>query len=153
MTDFQPMTIRLTGSMQKETAMQVIRNLVPDAKEPLQLRIEKAKSKRSLDQNAISHSWYEQIAYELKEDDALGWKCHCKLHFGVPILRAEDAEFREVYDNAIKPMTYERKLIAMKYWPVTSIMSKNQLSRYLETMQSEFASRGVRLEFPVEEVG
>jgi hypothetical protein len=48
---------------------------------------------RSIDQNAISHCWYEQLARELKEDDALGWKAYCKLHHGVPLLRAEDEEF------------------------------------------------------------
>jgi hypothetical protein len=103
---------------------------------------------RSLDQNAISHAWYEQLARELREDDALGWKCYCKLHFGVPILRTEDNEFREIYDASIMGMTYERKLVAMKYLPVTSNMTKRQLSKYLEAMQDAFVSLGVMLEFP-----
>lgn len=103
---------------------------------------------RSLDQNAISHTWYEQIARELREDDALGHKCYCKLHHGVPILRAEDEQFREAYDAVIKGLTYEQKLIAMRHWPVTSIMTKPQLSKYLEAMQGDFERRGVRLEFP-----
>lgn len=103
---------------------------------------------RSLDQNAISHAWYEQIARELREDDALGWKSYCKLHLAVPILRAEDEEFRESYDLVIKPLTYEKKLIAMKCWPVTSIMTKPQLSKYLEAMRDDFHAKGVLLEFP-----
>ncbi|MEN6629838.1 MAG: hypothetical protein ABFC42_09350 [Sulfuricella sp.] len=103
---------------------------------------------RSLDQNAISHAWYEQLARELRDDDALGHKCYCKLHHGVPILRAEDEEFREAYDAVIKGLTYEQKLIAMRHWPVTSIMTKEQLSKYLESMQADFSKRGVRLEFP-----
>lgn len=103
---------------------------------------------RSLDQNAISHAWYEQIARELREDDIIGWKCYCKLHHGVPIIRAEDEEFREAYDAVIKRLTYEQKLIAMKHWPVTSIMTKQQLSAYLESVQADFKARNVRLEFP-----
>lgn len=106
---------------------------------------------RSLDQNAISHAWYEQLARELREDNALGWKCYCKLHFGVPILRAEDEEFRQFYDAAVKAsLTYEQKLAAMKFVPVTSLMTKPQLSAYLEAMQQHFAgpTHGVRLEFP-----
>lgn len=103
---------------------------------------------RSIDQNAISHAWYEQIARELREDDELGWKCYCKLHHGVPILRAEDEEFREAYDQVIKPLSYEKKLIAMRHWPVTSLMTKPQLSKYLEAMQSDFGPRGVLLTFP-----
>ena len=75
----------------------------------------------------------------------------CKLHFGVPILRAEDEHFREFYDGALKRLTYEQKMAAMEYVPVTSIMSKAQLSRYLEDMRESFASqRSVYLEFPVE---
>jgi hypothetical protein len=104
---------------------------------------------RSLDQNALSHTWYAQIARELKEDDALGWKCFCKLHFGIPILRAEDAEFRKFYDNAIRSsLSYEQKLIAMQFLSVTSEMTKPQLSAYLEAMQAHFRTMGVQLEFP-----
>jgi len=103
---------------------------------------------RTLDQNSISHAWYEQIARELREDDTLGWKGFSKLTCGVPILRAEDEEFRTTYDSAIKPMSYEKKLEIMKFWPVTSIMKKPQLSKYLEAMQAAFARRDVYLTFP-----
>jgi hypothetical protein len=103
---------------------------------------------RSLDQNAISHCWYEQVSRELREDTTLGVKRYCKLHFGVPILRAEDAEFRAFYDVAIKMhLTYEEKLQAMDLVPVTSRMSVKQLSQYLEVMQAHYAGRGVALEF------
>lgn len=107
---------------------------------------------RSIDQNAILHAWIEQIARELREDDALGWKCFIKLTIGVPILRAEDEQFREAYDQVIKPLSYEKKLISMKCWPVSSLMTKPQLSALLEATQSEFLKRGVKLEFPEEEI-
>jgi hypothetical protein len=103
---------------------------------------------RSLPQNSLTHAWYGQIARELREDDALGWKCYCKLHHGVPILRAEDDEYRETYDAVIKPLSYEKKLVAMKHWPVTSIMTKEQLSKYAEAVRDDFRNRGVMLEFP-----
>lgn len=117
----------------------------------LRLNVKKGVD-RSLSQNAISHVWYEQIARELREDDAMGWRCYCKLHHGVPILRAEDAPFREFYDASIKRLTYEQKLQAMKFVPVTSIMTKEQLSDYLEDVQQDFRSRGMLLEFPKESV-
>lgn len=105
---------------------------------------------RSLPQNAIGHVWYDQLERELPEDNALGWKCYCKLHHGVPILRSEDEQFRETYDAVIKPLSYENKLKAMRCWPVTSLMNKEQKSRYLEAVQDDFLGRGVRLEFPLE---
>lgn len=105
---------------------------------------------RSLDQNAISHAWYEQLARELPEDDAIGWKSYCKLHHGVPVLRSEDEQFREFYDSSVKKLAYEDKLKAMRFVPVTSLMTKTQLSKYLEAVQDDFRKRGVSLEFPEE---
>lgn len=104
---------------------------------------------RSLDQNAISHAWYEQLARELREDDARGHKRFCKLHFAVPILRSEDSDYREFYDSAIKNnLSYEQKLCAMDFIPATSVMTKSQLSKYLEDVRSHFFGRGIKLEFP-----
>lgn len=105
---------------------------------------------RSLDQNAISHAWYEQMGREDRQDDARGHRRYCKLHHGVPILRADDADFREAYDAVIRPLAYELKLVAMDHWPVTSLMTKKQLSAYLEAVQNDYAGRGVRLAFPEE---
>lgn len=107
----------------------------------------KAK-RRSLDQNALAAVWYEQMAREDRQDDSLGHKAYCKLHHGVPILRAEDEEFRQFYDGALKGLTYEQKREAMKFVPVTSIMSVEQLSKYLDAVHDDYTRRGVGLEFP-----
>lgn len=113
----------------------------------LRLNVKTGKA-RSLDQNAISHAWYQQMAREDRQEDEIGHKCYCKLHHGVPILRAEDAEFRAFYDGALKGLTYEQKVAAMKYLPVTSMMTKPQLSKYLEAVQADYRARGLYLEFP-----
>jgi len=106
---------------------------------------------RSIKQNSTTHRWYQQLALEMKEYDALSWKCYCKLHHGIPILRAEDDEFKSAYDSVIKPLSYENKLIGMRCWPVTSLMNKDQLSRYAEAVQSDFRNKGVILEFNKDE--
>lgn len=111
----------------------------------------KVGSSRSDSQNKISHVWYEQVARELREDDALGWKCFSKLHYGVPILAVEDEQFRAFYNAALRNLTYEQKLAAMKFVPVTSEMTKPQLSKYLEAMQAGFQEQGVKLDFPRED--
>ncbi len=106
---------------------------------------------RSLDQNNLSHIWYEQVAQELREDTPLGVKCFCKLNHGIPILRAEDEGFREKYDSLVKGrFSYEEKLELMAWFPVTSLMNKDQLSQYLTAMQKGYAGR-VNLEFPPDE--
>ena len=106
---------------------------------------------RSLNQNDLSHAWYEQMAREIRDEDALGHKCYCKLHHGIPILRAEDEEFRAFYDGALKSLSYEKKLQAMKYLPVTSLMNKTQLNAYLESVRLDYLERGVMLEYPKDE--
>lgn len=106
---------------------------------------------RTLDQNALSHAWYNEIAIQIA-DTPENVKCECKLRFGVPILRAEDPDFREMYDNSIlRNLTYEQKLKAMRFIPVTSNMTKPQLSRYLEHIQQSYAQQGVIVEFPQED--
>ena len=106
---------------------------------------------RSIPQNSISHEWYGQISRELREETPLAVKNFCKLHYGVPILRAENAEFRTQYDTVLKPLSYDKKLLAMNFLPVTSLMTKDQLSQYLAAMQEAYAGRGVKLEFPEQE--
>ena len=108
------------------------------------------KSKRSILQNSLAAGWYKELAEKLDSDNADGWKCYCKLHHGVPIMRRDDDEFKEVYDTALKGLTYEKKLQVMKILPVTSLMNTVQLNEYLETVQADFESKGVFLLFPNE---
>ena len=117
------------------------------AKQYVSVSITTGKS-RSLDQNAISHAWYAQVARELREGTEAHVKAECKLWFGVPILRRDDDEFREKYDRIVKPMSYENKLDLMDWFPITSLMKTPQLSEYLEKMQNHYRGRGVWLEFP-----
>jgi hypothetical protein len=106
---------------------------------------------RSIKQNNVTHRWYEQIARELREDDVIGWRCYCKLHHAVGIMRAEDEEFRTNYDAVVRPMKYEDKLLIMRFMPVTSLMTKDQLTRYAEQVQADFRKRGVILKFTQDE--
>lgn len=113
----------------------------------LRVSIRKGKG-RSLDANAVTHVWYDQIARERGDTTAAEVKCYCKLHFGVPILRSEDDEFREQYDALIRArFTYEEKLKVMEFLPVTSRMSTDQMNRYRDEMQRYFAEHGVVLTY------
>lgn len=102
---------------------------------------------RSMDQQALAEVWYRQVSHELGEDTPEGVKCECKLRIGVPILRAGDEEFRAVWDEKFKhQLAYEQKVALMRWLPVTSLMTTEQMSEYLNTMQKEMARRGVVLE-------
>lgn len=104
---------------------------------------------RSLPQNAIQHAWYTQMAMEDRSDDAQGHIRYCKLRHGVPILCADDPEYREQCRRLLGPLTHEARLEAMDFFPVTRLMTKAQESRYLEAVRTDYLSnRGIQLEFP-----
>ena len=108
---------------------------------------------RSKDQNSLLHAWLSQISRETGEDTPAGIKAFVKLHFGVPILRAENEEFQAMYDENIKPLNYQQKLAIVEYLPVTSIMTTKQCALLLEDIQKHYAARTtdpVNLEWPEE---
>lgn len=109
------------------------------------------KNKRSLEQNRLMWMWMTEAADQLKEDTPSGYQAYCKLHFGVPILRGEDEDFREAYDTVIKPLDYEKKIMAMSppiSFPVTSLMKTGQLKRFLDDVYAHFREQGVWLTEP-----
>lgn len=113
----------------------------------LEITVKEGKG-RSIEQNAVMHGWFGQVARELRDEDARGVKRFCKLHFGVPILRAEDDEFREAYDGVVKPLAYEQKLVAMDILPVTSRMTTLQLEKCMTDIQDHYRKHHVTLVYP-----
>ena len=103
------------------------------------------KDKRTLDQNALLYKWYDQID-TIKQEGIGKARQYCKLEIGVPILRGESPEFCEQYDSLIKNrFAYDEKLKLMDWFPITSLMSKPQFSRYLDEMQKRYAEQGIIL--------
>ena len=101
---------------------------------------------RSISSNALSHVWYS-FADKMLSDQVGDNRRYCKLHFGVPIMRGECEKFRTAYDKAIKPFDYEVKLQLMDFWPVSKLMSSDQMNRYLTAIQVFYASeRGLVLD-------
>lgn len=103
---------------------------------------------RSHEQNRLQFLWAREAAEQRGDMTADEVRCEWKLIHGVPILREESAEFREIYDAAIKPLPYAQKLIAMRFIPVTSEMKVPQMVRYLDTIERECAEQGIRLTSP-----
>ena len=102
---------------------------------------------RSLDQNALQFKWATEAAQQLGDVTTDEVRCRWKLEIGVPIKRQDD-DFREIYDLAIKPLTYEQKMVLMRTYPVTSEMRVPQMTEYLDTIQRECAEQGIRLTDP-----
>jgi hypothetical protein len=105
---------------------------------------------RSLQQNDTMWMWAMEAARQRGDMTPDEIQQEWKLHHGVPILREEEPKFREVYDEALKGQPYPVKLKAMRFLPITSIMSVKQMTRFLDTVQRECAEQGIRLTNPDE---
>lgn len=103
---------------------------------------------RSRDQNALMWLWATEAARQYGDRTAADVQHEWKLHHGVPILREDSAEFRAVYDEAIKPLPYHLKIKAMHFIPVTSEMKVRQMVQFLDTVQRECLQNGLRLTDP-----
>lgn len=114
--------------------------------------VQVVRAKRTLDQNAISHALYTQIAAQLEDQTVQEVRAECKLRFGIPILRAGNPDFKAMYDKAIRAtLDYEEKLKAMEFLPVTRLMDKAQFSEYLDTVIREYSKQGLSILMPGEE--
>ena len=117
---------------------------------PMTVEVTKGKHRTSR-QNRLQRQWMLDFAEQLPEQSAEEWRGYCKLHFGIPILRAASEEYAEVYDAVIRPLQYEQKLKAMMIpidMPVTSKMTTVQKKAYLGEIQKFAAGRGVELTDP-----
>lgn len=112
------------------------------------------RGKRSSDQNRLQRLWVNE-AQEQGDQTAEEYRAYCKLHFGVPMLRNENEDFREMYDEKIRdrvpPFSYEQKLEFMAMpWdlPVTRLMTVQQHHKFLEMIYQHFTSLGMVLTIP-----
>lgn len=101
---------------------------------------------RSLDQNALSHVWYSQIA-EQSGLTKLEAKAFCKLLFGVPIMSEKSDAFKRAYDKHMKSLSYGQKInfLIATDMPVTSTFNSKEMSEYMENMYRYFKDKGIEL--------
>lgn len=106
---------------------------------------------RTLDQNALFFALYKRIAEMTQIGDAEDARKHCKLHFGVPIMRRDEELFRASWDKLLINLPYEEKLTIMgscalfgpEGIPVTRLFSRKQGIEYTEKIVYEFGQKGV----------
>lgn len=109
-----------------------------------------AGKKRSLEQNRLQRLWMKE-AEEQGDQTAEEYRGYCKLHCGVPILRADNEEFCKAYDELIRPRPYEEKLRLMMLpldFPVTRLMTTAQKKLYLDDVYRELSGQGIVLTEP-----
>lgn len=111
----------------------------------------RAGKDRTLDQNALWFALYKRISEMTEIGDVDEVRRYCKLHFGVPIMRREDADFRAGWDKSLLHLTYWEKLEMMgpcalfgpDGFPVTRLFNRAQGCAYTNAIVDDFRAKGV----------
>lgn len=106
---------------------------------------------RTLDQNALWFAMYQRISDQMGMDDVEDARRYCKLHFGVPIMRKADDDFRDGWNRLFLDLPYEVKLRLMgpcamfgpDGFPVTRLFNRAQGIAYTDAIAAEFSEKGV----------
>ena len=138
----------LKSDQDRARVLEIISNI--NLSKPQMVEIKAAESVRSLDQNRLQRLWINEA------HEHLGWgtehiRAYCKLRIGVPILRQTNEEFCKVYDDVIRPLDYEKKLLIMQVpidLPVTSLMKVKEKAMFLDGMYIELVGLGCILTDP-----
>jgi hypothetical protein len=139
----------LHGNDDKDRLLDMLRKV--DLEYPIDVVIKRATKNRSLAQNRTQWQWFRDAGQQ-GDMTASEQRAYCKLHFGIPILRRDSPEYREKYDQIIRPLEYEKKLILMMEpfdFPVTSAMNVAQHSEFLDKVKEHFEGLGYQLTDPV----
>jgi hypothetical protein len=129
------------------TDLEALATLLGTLKQPFTVEWRQGRD-RSLDQNELMWLWATEASRQRGDMTSDEIQREWKLIYGVPILREEEPSFREVYDEALKGQLYPVKLKAMRFLPITSIMTVGQMTKFLDTVQRECAEQGIRLTDP-----
>ena len=98
---------------------------------------------RSNAQNRLIYKIYQRVGKTLYGGDESLARNECKLRIGCRILYRERKQFSLVFDNIIRPLSHERRLMAMDLISVSSIMEIPEATEYIKTMMTEYGQRGV----------
>lgn len=117
---------------------------------PAVIEVKAEKRGRTVEQNKLQRKWMLE-AQQQGDMTAEEYRGYCKLHFGVPIMRAENEEFRELYDRYVRHLPYEAKMAFMMEpfdFAVTRDMDTNQKGRYLDQVYVYLTGLGFKLTEP-----
>ena len=99
---------------------------------------------RTLAQNRLQHKWYACIGKQTgNTSDAI--RAFCKLRFGMPILMADDEDFSRRWTLLANQLDYTGQLHAAFMVPMTSIMSVEEMSEFLNQVDIHYTSKGLYL--------
>lgn len=107
---------------------------------------------RTLNQNALIHKWYGEIAQQLGDVSAMAVKGRCHVAYGVPI-RRRDPVWARIWESLFAKLTYEQQcfLFERGVLAMTREMTVKELTEYMDAMAVDYRAQGVVLTEPNDE--
>lgn len=90
---------------------------------------------RTLSQNSLVYALYTQISAESGQETELEVRRRCKYAYGLAIAYEGDTEALDTLRTMLRALTYSQRMKAMDCIQVSSIMSTNQLTRYVAAIE------------------
>ena len=101
---------------------------------------------RTNPQNDTLWKWNEEIARHRGDMTAMDVHRENKLLIGCPICMRNDTF--KAFVGKLSHLTYEEKLEAMDFVPVTSRMTVKEMSEYMDAVYAKFTAKGGRMTGP-----
>lgn len=115
--------------------------------QPVDVLIRPHKQDRSLAQNRLAFRWYKELSQQRGTTPEYEHRL-AKLRYGCPILIEADPDFADFYRRGIEPLDYERRILAMRWFPVTRLFTVKQMREYLDTLERDSIQSGASLSRP-----
>ena len=112
--------------------------------------VEVVQAGRSIPQNSMIRALYREVAEQIDDQDVLDIERECKLVVGVGIVKQQSEKFAEMYDKCFKWLSYEEKIEAMDFMPVTRLMDTKHCSEYIDAVVRRYSQRGLSIMHPGE---
>jgi hypothetical protein len=103
---------------------------------------------RTAQQNKLMWRWATEAAEQRGDVTADEVQREWKLNHGIPILCEDSEEYRSFCTFTLKRLTYQQRIGAMRYTPVTSEMKVKQMVRFMDAVERECVEQGIELTQP-----
>lgn len=138
-----------TAILHTDRNREYAKTLIDAAPDGAIVTVSDAKEARTKQQNRTLHMWFGEIARHQADLDATEVKGMCHRRWGLTI-RLRSKEFSWLWDRSGKNLPYEQqcKLLASGLLNVSSGMTVDELSEYMDAMYRHFRDDGVPLTDP-----
>ena len=104
---------------------------------------------RTLDQNALVHKWFGEIAGQRGDVTAADVKAEYHIEYGFPILM-RDRGWAGFHKTALAHLNHAQTVYALKkgWVPVTRQMTVKELTEYMDAVSTDARGKGFHLTHP-----